>query len=138
MQLLAGFLSAREAHIFKTRLEASNIGAFIQGEDFVNMYWPFAMAIGGVRVYVVEADLECAHAVIADCLAGRYRRELEAEFGDLDDTKCPRCGSASFKSRSSRLDMAMLAATFFLSGIIFPARARVHVCDACGHRWHDD
>ena len=35
------------------------------------MYWPYAMAVGGVRVYVVEADLERAHAVIADCLSGR-------------------------------------------------------------------
>jgi len=135
---VAAFLNAHEAHIFKARLEVENIGAFIQGEDFVYLKWPYAMAVGGVRVCVVEEEVGEARAVIENCINGHYRRELEAEIGDLDDPNCPACDSTSFKSRSSYADLALLALLFFLSGIIFPARACVRRCDACSRYWRDD
>ena len=134
---LAAFLNAHEAHIFKTRLEAEDIGVFMQGEDFVYLNWTYAMAVGGVRVCVVHEDLAAARAVVAKCIDGTYRAELQAEVGDLDDLKCPACGSASFKSRSAYIDLALLAICFVL-GPIFPARARVHRCDNCANWWSED
>ena len=135
---VAAFLNVHEAHLFKTRLEAENIGAFIQGEDFVYLLWPYATAVGGVRVCVVADEVTKTHEVIANCINGTYRRELEAEFGELDDVRCPSCGSTSIKSRSSYGDLVLLAAVFFIGSAIFPARARAHIRSSCGRKWPDD
>ena len=134
---VAGFLNALEAHMLRTRLEADGVPAFIQNEHLIYAKWSLALALGGVRVCVVEEDAERASAVVRACLAGEYRAQLMAEFGDLDDPSCPACGSTRFESRSSYLDIALVAAAVF-GGFIFPARAYVHRCQTCGHRWDGD
>ena len=75
--------------------------------------------------------------VVRKCIAGDYRADLVAEFGSLDNPKCPACGSTTFKSRSSYVELVLLAATYLLMNIIFPARACVHRCNACNTWWRE-
>jgi hypothetical protein len=46
----------------------------MQGEDFVYLNWAYAMAVGGVRIYVLQEDMPRARETIAKCLDGTYRR----------------------------------------------------------------
>ena len=57
MKTIATFSKPEEAHLFRTRLEAVGIPAFVQDEHFVQMDWLYSNAIGGVRVQIAE-DIE--------------------------------------------------------------------------------
>src|SRR5215471_4944565 len=41
-----------EAHLFKMRLEAEDIPAFVRLEYHIWMFWPYSTALGGARVQV--------------------------------------------------------------------------------------
>ena len=47
-----------EAHIFRLRLEAEGIFAVVAHEHHVWANWPYAMALGGVKVQVPPSELE--------------------------------------------------------------------------------
>src|SRR5688572_10798090 len=96
---VANFTEAWEAHLFCYRLEAEGVPAVVNHEHNVGIYWPYALALGGAKVQVHHVDRNTARFVERRCLAGDFYRELSEEFGDLDDEKCPRCGSVVFTAR---------------------------------------
>lgn len=134
---VATFTEPWEAHLFRLRLEAEDVPAVVAHEHHVWANWPYAMALGGVKVQVPRSALERALAVERRCRAGDYRSELETAFGPLDGDGCPRCGAAQIKSRRSMPQLALLLASAFLAGLIFPLRSSVHRCGSCRAKWHD-
>jgi hypothetical protein len=85
MKTIATFSKPEEAHLFRTRLEAAGIPAFVQDEYFVQNDWLWSNAIGGVRVQVEDEDCEAVREFLAadspQCPA------------DAVDVVCPKCGS---------------------------------------------
>lgn len=134
---VATFTEPWEAHIFRLRLEAEGMFAVVAHEHHVWANWPYAMALGGVKVQVPPSELERALAVERRCRAGDYRAELEAEFGQLDGDSCPRCGARQVTSRRSMPQLALLIASAWFAGLIFPLRSSVHRCGSCRAKWHD-
>jgi hypothetical protein len=130
------FLFAYEAHNFASRLRAEGVFAVSQQHGFGYANWSWVLAHGGFRVWVVDAELEATRAVIVKILDGEFQRELEAEFGDLDDVACPTCGSEDFLSRSAYADIAM-AILLFPIGVSIPALPRVHRCETCANWWSE-
>ena len=56
MTTIATFNKPEEAHLFRLRLEAGGIEAFLVDENVTQMEWSFFT--GGVRVQVADEDLE--------------------------------------------------------------------------------
>lgn len=80
-----------EAQIAKTQLEAAGIPARIENEHTINMDWLYSNTLGGVRLLVLESDLEEARTLLAQ----DFSKELQQQFGLSEN--CPNCGSSDIQ-----------------------------------------
>lgn len=85
MVTVRSFSKPEEAHLFRTRLEAAGIPAYVQDEYMVQMDWLYSNAIGGVRVQVAEEDVEA----VEEFLAADQPQPMSRE----GRVACPSCGS---------------------------------------------
>ena len=85
MKTIATFSKPEEAHLFRTRLEAAGIPAYVQDEHFIQMDWLYSNAIGGVRVQIADEDVEAAREFLAN--------DSPQRAPDAVDVVCPNCGS---------------------------------------------
>lgn len=60
MTTIATFTVPEDAHLFRAFLGAQGVDAFILDENFVQWFWHYSNAIGGVRVVVDDSDAEVA------------------------------------------------------------------------------
>src|SRR4051794_11293868 len=120
---LATFSKPEEAHLFRMRLEAAGIQAFVQDEHIVQMDWLYSNAIGGVRVQVADEDLPAAREFLAS--------DQEQEPVDVVDVLCPACGSADTRPDERPGRFAFLSPLFFSFPLLLP-RYRWR-CHSCGH-----
>ena len=56
MITVASFQTPEDAHLFRAYLGSRGIEAFLIDEFFVQLFWHYSNAIGGVRVAVQEED----------------------------------------------------------------------------------
>ena len=85
MITVATFSKPEEAHLFRMRLEAAGIPAFVQDENLVQTDWLFSNAVGGVRVQIADDDVTAAKEFLA--------ADVPSPFPDAEDVVCPACGS---------------------------------------------
>ena len=85
MKTIATFSKPEEAHLFRTRLGAAGIPAYVQDEHFIQMDWLYSNAIGGVRVQIADADVESAREFLAN--------DCPQPASDAVDVVCPNCDS---------------------------------------------
>jgi hypothetical protein len=137
LRTVASFRDPWEAHFLRLRLEAEGVPAVVVHEHHIWMYWTYSVALGGAKVQVPLSGLAQAEAVQQRCRAGDYRVELAAALGDLDDPRCPVCGSHRFTSRSAIPMLVLAAAAALWFGVAMPARASIRRCKDCGTGWRD-
>lgn len=137
LRTLATFRDPWEAHFLRLRLQAEGVPAVVAHQHHVWQNWSLSLALGGVKVQVPNSTIGAAQAVLDRCRAGQYRADLMAELGDLDDPRCPVCGSARFASRSSIPMLILALAALLGTGVTLPARASIRRCEACGTDWRD-
>jgi hypothetical protein len=75
------FTEPWEAHLFRMLLEAEGLFAIVAFNQHASSNYSIAWAIGGVRVLVVEEELEQALAIEKRCRLGEYGAAVDAEFG---------------------------------------------------------
>src|SRR5690349_2384905 len=85
LKTIATFSKPEEAHLFRTRLEAAGIPAYVQDEHFIQMNWLYSNAVGGVRVQIADEDLDAAREFLAN--------DSPQSPSDAVDVVCPKCGS---------------------------------------------
>jgi hypothetical protein len=85
MKTIATFSTPEEAHLFRTRLEAAGIPAFVQDEHVVQMFWLWSNVVGGVRVQIADDDLAEAREFLA--------ADSPQPCPEAADVVCPACGS---------------------------------------------
>lgn len=129
------YLNAHEAHVVRSRLDAEGIFAVVVHEHHTHMDWRVALAIGGAKVLVHPDDMPVVRQVFQDSQSGALAKSLEAEFGDIDNSRCPVCGSARMTSRRSPVDVTIALVALFVFFIPIPVHAERHTCKACGARW---
>jgi hypothetical protein len=93
---LAAFANPVEAELARNRLEAEGIPAFLIDTSATNVF--FGMGIAAVKLYVPEAELERARAILAspgeDPLLRRMNAVAPLPYEDAPAwTACPDCGS---------------------------------------------
>ena len=69
MTTIATFPTPEDAHLFRAFLEAQGIQGFLLDENFVQLFWYYSNAIGGVRVVVDESDEEDAATAYQEYVA---------------------------------------------------------------------
>lgn len=69
MQTVATFTTPEDAHLFRTFLESNGIEGFLLDEHFVQLFWHYSNAIGGVRLVVDDEDLEGAEVIYQDYMS---------------------------------------------------------------------
>ncbi len=127
---IAAFDQPATAHIYKGRLEAEGVPAFLADEEIVTANWFYSNAIGGVKLQVQEADAARAAKILG--LASSILIEAAEETPD-DAWICPRCESVNVhyeKYRTRGVFLSML-----LAGFPFPFLKRRWKCNDCGHEW---
>lgn len=60
MRTVATFTTPEDAHLFRTYLESNGIEGFLLDEHFVQLFWHYSNAVGGVRLAVNDGDAESA------------------------------------------------------------------------------
>jgi hypothetical protein len=133
--IAASFMESPEAYIFLGRLKAEGIPAYIAHEFHVGNNWAYATALGGVKVQVPADRLGEARHVERLSGAGEFRALLEAEFGDLNEIHCRKCGSADYRRLRPIPRQLLAIVASFLTGTVFPAWGWIHVCNACRTRF---
>lgn len=129
------FLKPWEAHLFRLRLEAEGIPAFVTHEYHISMLWPYAVALGGAKVQVPDELRQEALEIGLMCRKGVFKTLLEESFGDLDDIHCPYCSSTKFGKRTS-IPVAIAAAlSLVVARTMFPAKATIYDCENCRRSW---
>lgn len=126
--VVAKFSFPLDAQIAKSNLESVGIPAFVADEHTINMQWLYSNAMGGVRLFVAEEDLQQAKNI------------LQTDFSDSVDTTCasnpehcPKCGSDDIAAYTQGKKSAFLV--FILAG--FPLFFYQHglKCNQCAHFW---
>ncbi len=132
---IATFREPWEAHMLRSRLDAEDIPAMVAHQFHVGVNWAQSTALGGVKVQVPEWFEEEAMRVERWAREGIYRSELEAEFGDLDDPRCPVCGSMYYARRRPYFSAVFAIAAVFLLRVVLPPRSWICTCRNCGSRF---
>lgn len=132
---VATFRDPWEAQLFRLRLEAEGVAAFVAHDHHIGMNWQWSTALGGAKVQVLDEEAADALSIARRCRAGDFRAELLDMFGDIDEPHCPACGSGTFEQRHTYPLVVLSGALFMLAGVIVPPWRWVRRCRACGTRW---
>lgn len=116
MRVVATYPTTDAAYLAASRLESAGIDVEVRDEAIVSLNWMYALAIGGVKLAVVEADEADARAILS---------MPAPEPGILS---CPYCGSWEIAVRPLSPAGGVLLAT----GVPWPAAAQVAECRSCG------
>ena len=116
-----------EAQIAKTQLEAAGIPARIENEHTINMDWLYSNALGGVRLLVLESDLEEARTLLAQ----DFSQELQQQFGLSEN--CPNCDSSDIQPYTEGKRPAYLV--FLLLGFPLFFYKNGMKCQRCQYFW---
>jgi hypothetical protein len=132
---VASFREPWEAHLFRGRLEFEGIPAMVAFENHVGVDWLWSDALGRVRVQVPRSWGSEALEVLSLCNAGIYAKELEAELGDLDDVKCPHCGSQDYTRRRPIVQLVLFLLVLFVLRVYYIPWKWLRRCKVCGTKW---
>jgi len=123
MKTIATFSKPEEAHLFRTRLEAAGIPAYVQDEHFVQLDWLYSNAIGGVRVQISDEDIDAARDFLVN--------DAPQAAPDAVDVLCPKCGSGKTAPDELPRRISFLSLLLFHVPLLF-GRHRWK-CAACQH-----
>ncbi len=109
-ELVRTFPYSSEAYIFKGRLEAEGIEAYLHDHNTVDANPLFSQAVGGVKIFVAAKDARRAREILASI------PEFSVDdHGDL--LKCPNCGAAEVEMMTSVKDQKSFLS--FLPTLLF-------------------
>ena len=132
---VAAFREPWEAHMFCSRLEAEGVPAFIAHEYHIWNAWHFSICLGGVKVQVPSEMAGDARSIEERCRNGEFVAQLEHDFGDLEELRCPNCGSNERWKRRPIVRAVISIAVSLWSGMVFPPLGWVYFCEECGTKF---
>ena len=128
---IASFINIIDAQLLRARLESSGIKCFIADENTVAINWLYSNFIGGVKVQVLEKDLEKAKEIFEEKPVVSETLESQVKNASMD--ACPECGSSSVYYEKYARKKAFIA--FLFLGLPVPFLKRKWKCYTCGHEW---
>ena len=125
---MTSFIDPPIAYLAKSRLEFEGIPAWVADDYHINLKWTISMALGGVKIKILESDIEDALKVLnTDCSEALE----QIEFPDIEDEeRCTKCNSLNLRLYNPTRKAAALT---LLTGLpIFYFRKRLECLD-CGN-----
>ncbi len=121
--------------MFRGRLEAEDIPAFVIHQHLVAMKWSWSLALGCARVQVLDEDVQAALDVMARCRGGEFSAVLLEIFGYLGEPQCPRCGAIECRRYPPVVQALFAFVVFALTVVPVPPTSWRRTCRSCGTRW---
>ena len=128
---VSAFREPYEAHLFRGRLEAEGVTAFVAHEMNVANAWHRSVSLGGVKVQVSSDQYEKAREIERACCRGEFRDLLQDELGDLDNPVCPYCGGTEYRKRRPFPRTALAVAASMATLIVLPPLGWILRCETC-------
>jgi len=128
---VSAFREPYEAHLFRGRLEAEGVTAFVAHEMYIANDWPMSLAFGGVKVQVLFGQYEAARAIERACCRGEFRELLQDEIGDLNDPVCPCSGGTEYRKRRPFPCAALAIAVSLTLDTVVPPAGWIFRCERC-------
>jgi len=123
---IATFNFAHEAHLARTRLESQEILANIADEQIVSINWFYAPAVGGIKLNVLESDVQRAKEVFAEDSKSEPPKALQ----------CPKCNSMNIEYQGFWRKTIFLSWVLVTASLIpFLFRKKKWKCKACKFEW---
>jgi hypothetical protein len=129
------------AHIVKGKLETDGITCVLKDENVVTMQWHLGIALGGIKLQVLEAEVEDANFIL-ETLEEEARLEqdnvIEADEEDEeqlnpDNKVCTHCGSKNTRKDDYSKTPAMLS--WLLLGFPLFFKSDKWHCFHCGAKF---
>ena len=124
MLTIARFSKAEDAHLFRHRLEAGGVAAYLQDENTVQMDWLYSNAIGGVRVQISEEDVEEARELL---------HGTDVPQDEHAAPVCPKC--SSHQTAPHELVRRLSFLSVLLLGFPCVVSRKRWKCADCGNTW---
>jgi hypothetical protein len=117
-----------EACLARAELESFDIDATLADVDTISLNWLWSNALGGVKVRVLESEVEDALSI----LAAEPSDESTGGQNEPGAVTCPSCGS---RNTHYFLDKRGTFLTWLVLGIpVIPVISK-QVCADCGNKW---
>jgi hypothetical protein len=128
---VASFNEPYKANIARMKLESEGIKCFLSGENFVETYWLYSLADGGIKLKVKESDSNAAIEILARKETSSDT-QLSSELGEYD-LICPKCRSENIEYERYSWKMAMISILLFRLPLTWLKEE--YKCLDCGHIW---
>lgn len=136
-QIILTFTLPAEAYMAKAYLESEGIRTQIQDELTAQVNNFYSNAIGGVKLWVQEADYEEGVRILKEggyiVSEGREEEDWIWVKDKKDRTHCPFCDSDNI-GKKQNLNIAAVI-LFFVLGVLFPLFRSTWKCYDCGKAW---
>jgi hypothetical protein len=128
--VLKTFSFPHEAEMAKLHLSANYIESSISDAHTISMQWLYSDAIGGVKLFVAEDDVERAREVLSQDYSSIINEQWK-----IPKQQCIQCGSHDIKHHTNGKRSAFIV--FLLLG--FPAFFYKHgfKCQKCDAFWQE-
>ncbi|HCQ30035.1 MAG TPA: DUF2007 domain-containing protein [Flavobacteriales bacterium] len=118
-----------DAHVMKSKLESEGVKCFLFDENVVGLNPVYNIAVGGIKLKILESDLEKAVSIIDETENSKPTNEK----GEI--VICPHCHSkdiyTSYKSTKGLKGTISILISFLL--MVFPIYFKtVYKCKKCG------
>jgi hypothetical protein len=125
-QLVGRYQYSSEAIIYKGKLESEGIKVYIRDNNIVDSNPLYSNAVGGIKLFVKEEDLEKAQLILSE--VSKY---------SIDENnlliKCPKCNAEQVDMVTSIKDIkSFLAFLFSVLIVIMPFYSKYkYKCQSC-------
>jgi hypothetical protein len=126
-----------QAHLVQGYLESEGIETIMKDEMTAQVNNMYSNAIGGVKIFVRDADLEKALRLLEQGGYITTEKTVKIETVKCDNytnkSQCPFCRSENI-GKSKSPDIIMLIASLIF-GVIVPILRRTNICFDCRKEW---
>ncbi len=125
-QLVGRYQYSSEALIYKGKLESEGIDVFIRDNNIVDSNPLYSNAVGGIKLFVKEEDLEKAQLILSE--VSQYSIDENNQ-----PIKCPKCNAEQVDMVTSIKDIKSFLAFLFSVLIVFMPFYSKHKykCQSC-------
>ena len=128
------FTDPNEANLCKVQLDLNDIEHYEENENTSTMNWLYTNAIGGIKIFIDEKDVEKAQKIF-----DRKEETDDVEYIEADELKtseeamsCPECGSTNFTFVRYN---PLLIVLFWFTILPFLKKSNKYQCLECYHKW---
>jgi len=111
-QLVGRYQYSFEALIYKGKLESEGIDVYIRDNNVVDSNPLYSNAVGGIKLFVKEEDLEKAQLILSE--VSQYSLDENNQL-----IKCPKCNAEQVDMVTSIKDIKSFLAFIFSVLIVF-------------------